>query len=585
MGTKPAPLGTPASTVATLGLTSAPSLAESTLSVASSPMSASAVGHALATESAMAAPVVPSVSTWGPDDEQDSLIGGAGDLQESDLMEKLPSGKVRAPPDTDHIRLVSLGHYCGPKLTFQKVGRGSETLPFDWMRTHLDGLLKFIRTDFEGFFDFKTRQEVPNTEKMVMYRNSHHSFWHDDPRSPVMQERYRRRFRRFDSIDANTTAVLFVRSAVSSDEVARVDELYDALRSRFGNQACLLLMVDFQSSATGAATLQGRDNLLVHFVPADVHTDSGGAPYEVPVLSALDWVVGRPIVARPFPDLDTMLKFTDSTKWGLAGLGGLAAFEDVPPTDSSSAAAKKAAPTPCVVTPTSPKPTATVPLPQAPMPTAAAAMPPWGQFANSSGTPQSPRPWAWQGEASQGQLLWMPRAAHQPLLFQAPYAWQPSVPMSPRSHSLGARQPRRCVQQTHGSGLRGVSVSSCGVAGFPSPSCGSMARSTSRPAVVWAERTGTPPRTLAAPLSPKRGSAGSGVGSAPRSPLARARGAGAESAAVCDIAASRTGACLNRRQGCGRRWASPAGGLGLQSRGHAGARQRSPQVRQVLPCP
>ena len=28
------------------------------------------------------------------------------------------------------VQLVSLGSYCGPKLSFQKMGRGAATLPF-----------------------------------------------------------------------------------------------------------------------------------------------------------------------------------------------------------------------------------------------------------------------------------------------------------------------------------------------------------------------------------------------------------------------------------------------------------------------
>lgn len=50
----------------------------------------------------------------------------------------------------DHITLVSLGCFCGPKLSFKHIGRGAETLPFDWMRTCGAALLKFMRNDFEG---------------------------------------------------------------------------------------------------------------------------------------------------------------------------------------------------------------------------------------------------------------------------------------------------------------------------------------------------------------------------------------------------------------------------------------------------
>ena len=70
-------------------------------------------------------------------------------MQESDLMDALPNGQSRVDAETQDIMLVSLGCYCGPplgllgervvkwvrKLSFKNIGRGAETLPFDWMRT------------------------------------------------------------------------------------------------------------------------------------------------------------------------------------------------------------------------------------------------------------------------------------------------------------------------------------------------------------------------------------------------------------------------------------------------------------------
>merc|ERR1719482_1722582 len=90
-------------------------------------------------------------------------LPGDEKLQHSDLMERLPSGMGAQTLDkaTEHIRLVSLGHNCGPKLSFQHLGRGAETLPFDWCRTRLESLLYYMRNDFEGWFDFVTRSAIP----------------------------------------------------------------------------------------------------------------------------------------------------------------------------------------------------------------------------------------------------------------------------------------------------------------------------------------------------------------------------------------------------------------------------------------
>jgi len=261
-----------------------------------------------------------------------ALPGEVG-LQESDLLDRMPmpempEGERVADEGTSHIPLVSLGCFCGPKLSFKRLGRGSETLPFDWIRTRIDGVLHFIRNDFEGFYDFVTRAPVPDAGNMVMFRNHNHSFWHDDPTDPCMRERYDRRFRRFFAIDTTDNPTLFVRAAATSSELEYAGELAQELQSRFGLGAHLLMMLDFQVRAEGPGIVEGIPNLLVYYLSSDIHTDSAGAPYTTPVLAGLDWVAGRPIKAMKFPGLEQVIACADETEWGLNGLGGHLAFED-----------------------------------------------------------------------------------------------------------------------------------------------------------------------------------------------------------------------------------------------------------------
>lgn len=51
-----------------------------------------------------------------------------GGRQESDLLENL--GAKYSSTEED-VQLVSLGSYCGPKLSFQKMSKGAATLPFE----------------------------------------------------------------------------------------------------------------------------------------------------------------------------------------------------------------------------------------------------------------------------------------------------------------------------------------------------------------------------------------------------------------------------------------------------------------------
>eukprot|EP00929_Paragymnodinium_shiwhaense_P119233 TRINITY_DN91117_c0_g1_i1.p1 TRINITY_DN91117_c0_g1~~TRINITY_DN91117_c0_g1_i1.p1 ORF type:complete len:573 (-),score=105.12 TRINITY_DN91117_c0_g1_i1:18-1622(-) len=250
-------------------------------------------------------------------------------LQESDLLDRMPDGaKAEADSATDAVRLISLGCFCGPKLSFKKIGRGAETLPFDWVRTRLDGIFHFLRNDFQGFYDWSTKQWISET-RMTIYRGFYHSFWHDNPTDPHMHERYNRRIVRFKEIDARSAPVLFVRTVAVSDELQRAGELLAELKAQFGPLACLLMIVDFQRTANGPATVRGYPDLLVWYLSGEIHNapDADGAPYTEPVSVALNWAVGRAIAAMDFVDLETIVNCTDPTDWGMTGLAGVAAFE------------------------------------------------------------------------------------------------------------------------------------------------------------------------------------------------------------------------------------------------------------------
>lgn len=282
--------------------------------------------------------VTPQHASWVPAGNQRS-----GE-QESDLLEKLPVGGAHSLDAGDEllngVQLVSLGCYCGPKLTFQKMGRGAETLPFDWIRTNIDGVLHFLRTDFEGFFDFVTRQPVPGSSKMVMYRSPLHSFWHDDPTAESMRERYCRRMKRFWALGASGSKLLFVRVAASTQELqplprpvgsgaAAVLDLLAELRSRF-KEARLLLILNSQTFS-GPALVDQAPNLIIYFLTPEAHMPTNpdfSAPFASAVKCALDWSVGRAVPqARKFATIELLADVTSPDHWGYDGLGGLDAFE------------------------------------------------------------------------------------------------------------------------------------------------------------------------------------------------------------------------------------------------------------------
>lgn len=213
--------------------------------------------------------------------------------------------------EAGRVQLVSLGSYCGPKATFRSMGRGSAHLPFDWVRTRLDGLLGFIRSDFDGFFDFDDGPlEVPG-RSWQLYRSRMHSFWHDDPRSEAMRAKYRRRIARFQSLDATAGPILFVRAAADAqEELERAPELLRELEARCGKDIRLLLILDFQRSINGPFTVEGIPELLV-YCQTEGEIGPVDNPYQRPLLCGLEWIAGRPVGTQHFASLEKASQATD----------------------------------------------------------------------------------------------------------------------------------------------------------------------------------------------------------------------------------------------------------------------------------
>jgi len=249
------------------------------------------------------------------------------DEQESDRLEKMTAQNVEAlaGSDTEHVRLVSLGCMCGPKLSFQQLGRGAETLPFDWMRTRLKGILHFIRSDFEGFFDYDTVK--PDCGGMTMYRSKYHSFWHDNPDDDGMRERYTRRIERFKNIDAASQPVLFVRAVASTDELKLAVQLLEELTQRFGEQAHLLIIVDFQKRLQGPVIVRGLPGKMMLYYHRGQDREPAFAPYMKPIREALQWAAGGSVKCTEFGSMQEVANMTDVTAWGYTAQGGVRSFE------------------------------------------------------------------------------------------------------------------------------------------------------------------------------------------------------------------------------------------------------------------
>jgi len=164
---------------------------------------------------------------------------------------------------------------------------------------------------------------------MTMFRSMDHSFWHDDPTSASMRERYLRRLDRFNAIDAHKKPVLFVRGAATSDEVADASIVINELQLRFGVHAAFLLVIDFQGpTAKGAVLVENEPNLMLYF--SDTENCNNASPHCDAIGTAMDWMVGRSILATKVANLEGAEQFVAvRCHNGLRGTGGVRCFDSV----------------------------------------------------------------------------------------------------------------------------------------------------------------------------------------------------------------------------------------------------------------
>merc|ERR1712070_902629 len=79
------------------------------------------------------------------------------------------------------VQVVSLGSYCGVKMSLMRLGLGEAHMPLDWMHCSVEGILEWMKTDFAAFCTFTGKLEVQlDGADFTVYRSRVHSMWHDD---------------------------------------------------------------------------------------------------------------------------------------------------------------------------------------------------------------------------------------------------------------------------------------------------------------------------------------------------------------------------------------------------------------------
>lgn len=263
------------------------------------------------------------------------------------------------------VQVISLGNSCATKLSIRRLGLDQETMPCDWIRSSMDGLLNWLRHDFKDFLSVKQRYDLWMSDcAMTVFRSHTHSFWHDDISDPACQEKLQRRVDRFLGLATDSQsqdkprALLFVRSVATSAELPQAEALYELLKEHFqkqGRQVYLLIVVDEQPLKGPILHKKHEEGLLVwlqpHFTGRLALDCSALSPYEEAIAYAVRRILNGPeekeaqclrvecaaqIFDKDGPLRQSGLKAMDSGLWvGKVQLDGhsketlFAAFEDL----------------------------------------------------------------------------------------------------------------------------------------------------------------------------------------------------------------------------------------------------------------
>lgn len=206
------------------------------------------------------------------------------------------------------VQVVSLGTSCATKLSIRRLGLDEATLPCDWIRSSMDGLVHWLREDFADFLNMQERYELTvQACAMTVHRSRTHSFWHDDVADSTVQEKLLRRVDRFMGLasdhasEGSPRALLFVRSVASSEELRDVEVLFELLRSRFeilGRRVCLLVIIDGQPFAGPVLHARHMEGLIFWLLPVfkgKLTLDcSSPAPYEEAIAFAVQRILSGP---------------------------------------------------------------------------------------------------------------------------------------------------------------------------------------------------------------------------------------------------------------------------------------------------
>lgn len=176
------------------------------------------------------------------------------------------------------MNYVSLGGLCDTKTALNFDKRTDEaTLPFDWVRSTIEGIIDCVETDFANFFPSKIEREARITDWNA-YLGRYIGFFHDNLLDQEVIESYKRRFERFREKLANSKRIVFVRTIVRQDyeeETKHAEKLCSVIQEKYPQLDFIIVFVITNQAKTGYFTQVNAKSFLFTLHYAAYHANCG----------------------------------------------------------------------------------------------------------------------------------------------------------------------------------------------------------------------------------------------------------------------------------------------------------------------
>ena len=145
------------------------------------------------------------------------------------------------------MNFISIGGWCGTKIALKELGLFDEpSLPFDSVRTSIEGIIDCIETDFQSFFPREIKRDDRITsyscfmgEYVGFYHNNHNLF------DKNVIESFERKFVRFDEKIKKNNCV-FLRTIVRDnyeDEIKQYKNLQRVIDNKYPNISYIICFI------------------------------------------------------------------------------------------------------------------------------------------------------------------------------------------------------------------------------------------------------------------------------------------------------------------------------------------------------